>query len=191
MNQVQVIEAAERSWPAPRPSLWPRLGAVAAIGGSLLAVAALLALVLLAALPLFGYPTTVVNGGSMAPALHMGSLIVSHTVDPEALQVGDVITFRRSEAKTRLTHRIVAMRQEEGRWYFTTKGDANATPDPEEIYFLDKAHKMVFSLPYAGYLLLFARSLHGLALLILVPALALVMIHILEMGKNEPRKEDR
>ncbi len=69
-----------------------------------LAFTALVALtVAAAALPLFGYHTAIITGGSMDPTIGVGALVVSRSAPPESLQVGDIITFRRPEAAVDVT----------------------------------------------------------------------------------------
>jgi signal peptidase len=78
---------------------------------------------------LSGRATFVVGGGSMAPAVPKGAIIV---VDPAAaatLRPGDVATFRTS-GNVLVTHRVVRLiARADGIWY-ETKGDSNAFPDP-------------------------------------------------------------
>jgi len=88
--------------------------------------------------------------------------------------VGDVITYRSPGNHTTLTHRIVSMRQQDGEWVFETKGDASLGPDPQEVILRGQATKMVFGIPYLGYVIDFARSTAGIALFLLVPAAGLL-----------------
>jgi signal peptidase len=97
-------------------------------------------------------------------------------VDVEDLRVGDVITYRSPGNHTTLTHRIVDMRQENGEWVFKTKGDASLGPDPSEVILRGQVTKMVFDIPYLGYVVDFARSTPGIVLLLLVPAAGLLAI---------------
>ena len=50
--------------------------------------------------------------GSIEPAIPVHSFIVTEAVDPESLQVGDIITFRSTESKLEgalNTHRITSV----------------------------------------------------------------------------------
>lgn len=79
-------------------------------------------------------PYTVV-GGSMAPAMPAGSLVVVESVQPEEVGVGSVITYQlESGEPTVATHRVVGVRQSlSGERSFVTQGDANETPDREPV----------------------------------------------------------
>ena len=115
----------------------------------------------------------IVQSGSMEPAVKAGSLVI---VKPsEIYRVGNVIMFGK-DTKTQLptTHRIVADEVRSGVFYYTTKGDANEDPDPQQIAQSEVVGKVLFSIPYLGYVLDFAKKPLGFALLIGVPAAIVV-----------------
>jgi signal peptidase len=117
-----------------------------------LAVAAVLALLIAAiTLDLSGHQLLVVTGASMEPAVAKGSLVVVRPTIPAALAVGDVVTFQH-KGET-VTHRIAAIGEYGDARVFTTKGDANAVADPEQVSFEDRAGLLVAQLPLAGYAL--------------------------------------
>src|ERR1700694_1081851 len=131
-----MIAPSLRATPASRIR---RMSGIAGRVACAVGVAALLSALLLSAgtalLPLAGYQTTVISGGSMEPAIHRGSLVISRPVSPDGLQAGDIVTFRRAEALASVTHRIVAVHEIDGKRAFTTRGDANDAPDPNDISF--------------------------------------------------------
>jgi len=79
-----------------------------------------------------GYSLSFVLTPSMEPAIEAGDLIVSRSVKPADLEVGDIITFRAdipvgsSTREESITHRIVDIQEIGGTYYFTTKGDNNS-----------------------------------------------------------------
>lgn len=79
-------------------------------------------------LPVLGREMYVVRGGSMEPAIPLGSVIVITHVDPQQIAVGDVVTFRAPNS-TVVTHRVVGLPQSDY-LNFETKGDASAATDP-------------------------------------------------------------
>jgi signal peptidase len=130
------------------------------------------------ALILLGYEPMVIVTGSMQKTIPVGSLVVSHKVDPRQLEVGDVISFQKPiGAKGLDTHRIVAIRNDNGKRLYQTKGDNNPIVDPWVITFEPgvAAHRMAFSVPYAGNALLFARSRGGRLSLIAFVCLILLL----------------
>ena len=115
----------------------------------------------------------IVQSGSMEPTIRTGALTVVKPLVKYA--VGDVIMFGK-DTKTEVptTHRIVADEVRSGVFYYTTKGDANEDPDPQPVRHSEVIGKVLFSIPYLGYLLDFAKKPFGFALLIGVPAAIVV-----------------
>jgi len=116
------------------------------------------------------YEIKVVKSGSMEPAIHVGSIVV---IKPTATYaVGDVITFG-EDTKTQIptTHRIVKIEGAGEQMTFTTKGDANDTDDQTSTSVTRVKGKMLFTVPYLGYALAFARTKLGFFLLVGIPAI--------------------
>ena len=112
---------------------------------------AVLALVLAAnAGPLLGHQPIVIRGGSMAPALSLGSVADLVDVAPSDLRVGDVVTFEAPNGVL-VTHRIVKVVQLPDGLYLQTKGDANATPDADLVPASAVTGRVDFSAPLLGY----------------------------------------
>jgi len=141
------------------------------LAGTVLVVAGALAASL--APRLLGYSSVVVYGGSMADSIPIGSIAVTKEVHPEDVAVGDVIVFyppTTSPDRSPLMHRVVSVREEDGQRLFRTKGDANATPDHWEIGIEGRGSRVIYAVPYVGYLMDFARTPLGWALLLFLPA---------------------
>ena len=136
----------------------------------LAALVGLLLLVAAATVPvLFGYHTYIVRGGSMEPALRLGSVAVTGSTNPLDLAVGDVIAWRASSDSPPVLHRIVEITSVDGERRFVTQGDANASQDPEPVALQGPGDKVVYAVPYAGYILEYSRSVLGHVLLIGIP----------------------
>ena len=120
----------------------------------------------------------VIVTGSMQKTIPVGSLVVDRKVAPRQLEVGDVISFQKPMgAKGIDTHRIVAIKNDRGKRLYQTKGDSNPIADPWVITF-DRgmvAHRVVFSIPYAGNALIFARSPLGRLSLIAYVCIVLLL----------------
>ena len=168
-----------------KASVWPRR--IVDIVGYLalaLCLALLGSLLTVAATNLLGYESYVIYSDSMNPTVKVGSLLLTRPVDVEDLRAGDVITYRSPGNHTTLTHRIVSIRQQDGERIFKTKGDASLEPDPRELILRGRVSKMAFDIPYLGYVLDFAKSIQGVALLLLLPAAGLVLIHARKVCKG-------
>lgn len=133
------------------------------------------ALLLVSLLPITGnVELKIVKSGSMEPTIPTGSIVL--VMPSKEYKVGDVITFgkdTRSEIPT--THRIVSIRENVQGNFYTTKGDANEEQDPRETAGKEIIGKVLFHVPYAGYILDFARQPLGFGLLIGVPAAMIVL----------------
>jgi len=69
----------------------------------------------------------VVTGVSMEPAMHTGDLVITRPVDPDELEVGDVVRF--VVGRTPVMHRITEIEETANGRVFVTQGDNNNTPD--------------------------------------------------------------
>ena len=148
---------------------------------TLVAVATVVAAIVLLAIAAAGLPTLVgadsyvVGGASMGTAVRPGSIVVAKRVDPASLEVGDIVTFRRPQnPDVAVTHRVVRIRDEDGVIKLQTQGDANASLDPEEVSTSLPISKMVYTIPYVGYVITFARTSAGKLLLIALPPVVLL-----------------
>lgn len=123
---------------------------------------------------LFGYQLKTVLSGSMEPDIQTGSVISVKAVDdPTAFKTNDIITFQ-AEDDMLVTHRIVEV-NDSGNQY-VTKGDANDAADREPV----KAENVIgtytgFTIPYLGYVMNFANSNEGAALLLVIPGIFLII----------------
>src|SRR3989338_8310306 len=138
------------------------------------AIIVIIAFLLVALFPIKGnYQIKIVKSGSMEPSIKTGSIVV---IKPSAsYAVGDVVTFGKDTKKDiPTTHRIVSSRAVEGVLLFTTKWDANEDKDTNEIRQGDINGKVLFDVPYFGYIIDLARKPLGFAVLIILPALILI-----------------
>lgn len=121
----------------------------------------------------FGYQLKSVLSGSMEPEIQTGSIIAIKEVDNhEQFEKGDVITFTTKDG-IHITHRIVEV-QGDGESYIT-KGDNNNGPDVEPVLAQNVVGQYTgFTIPYVGYIVNFANSKEGAALLLILPGLLLI-----------------
>ncbi len=135
---------------------------------------------------LIGARSMIVTTGSMEPALPIGSVAITRTIDARAIAPGDIITFRLPGADVPTTHRVTAVTtDDEGRMVFTTKGDANATPDPEPAIVTGSIERVVRQVPYAGSIVGFARGPMGGLALIGIPIIGLSV----DAGRRRRRQD--
>lgn len=129
------------------------------------------------------FSVRIVQSGSMEPAIKTGSLIV--TQPKPDYEVGDIITFGEdSRDSVPTTHRII---EENSDGSFYTQGDANETRDAGSVPESKVLGKMVFKIPYLGYVVDFAREPIGFILLIVVPAFIVMVDEIIIIFKEASR----
>lgn len=103
----------------------------------------------------FGYRPVVVTSGSMEPSVRTGDVVITKPVDVGD-EVGDqtVIDFDDPATMDRRLHRVIEV-TDSG---YRTKGDANATVDPQEVP-PDHVHGAGFVLaPFVGYVPLWVQQ---------------------------------
>ena len=97
---------------------------------------------------ILGYSLFRVMTGSMEPNIPTDSLIVVKRLQPSELREGDVISFYSRDPALRgevNTHRIIEIKQDEGKYYFATKGDANNVEDRYITQEEDLIGKVIFT----------------------------------------------
>lgn len=132
--------------------------------GATLVVSLLLASTFLPQLA--GWTSLVVTSGSMAPALDPGDVVLVKPVDGASMEPMDIITFVTSDG-TLVTHRIVDKGTDSDGTSFVTKGDANEEADGGTVDSRNVVGQVRYSVPHVGYLVAWARTPLGLAVLAL------------------------
>lgn len=98
-----------------------------------------------------GCTPRVVISGSMEPAVPVGSIVyTSRWIKQENIKEGDIIAYSLSGGVSVL-HRVVETDKNSRMWRM--KGDANDASDPGAVSYEQYLGKMIFSLPYVGYLI--------------------------------------
>lgn len=142
----------------------------------------------LLALRLCGYQALAVQTGSMGAVYPVGSVVIADKSQPEDIQTGDIISFVADERLTVVTHRVVSIDTENRCFY--TKGDNNNTEDTCPVLYENLLGKVVFSVPYIGYLVMSAQSRAGKRLLwFVIAAIVLYFLKQLIVLLLKRRKE--
>jgi signal peptidase I len=111
--------------------------------------------------PLAGREVFTIVGGSMEPAIPLGSLVVATRTDPMTIEAGDVVTIR-ADNGTVVTHRVTQVVDlPEGR-AFELKGDANEAADGGLVPARAIVGLADLHVPFAGYARRFLSTTTGL-----------------------------
>ena len=138
---------------------------------------------------LFGFQVYGVLTGSMVPAYPIGSLIYVQEVDPNDLELRDVITF--SSGKTIVTHRIVEIVRDETNPYqlkFRTKGDANNDPDASLVGPADIIGKVAFGIPHLGTIANYIQNPPGLYVTIFIGLAMIGLVIFMDTDDNKQKE---
>ncbi len=130
---------------------------------------------------LLGWELVVVQGGSMEPALPVGSVMFVAPVDGRDVRVGDIVSYRLPDmtpSETRVTHRVVDVIREEGGLAFRTKGDANDAPDNYIVPASEVLGRVRWHIPWLGYLAPYLRTPVGFLTLIGIPGTFLIISEV-------------
>jgi signal peptidase len=114
-----------------------------------------------------------VQSGSMEPTIKTGSIVV--TLPSQTYTQGDIITFTKN--KNAITHRVQAKLYPDGTANaptYKTAGDANEDFDNWEVASSEIIGKVVFSVPYIGFIADFAKKPQGFILLVIIPATIII-----------------
>ena len=124
-----------------------------------------------------GYLPMIVLTDSMYPDIKSGDLIICKTVDPESIEIGDVITFYdpAGNGLSVVTHKVVDIVNEDGKISFKTRG-INNNADDRLLVPADKliAEYTEIRIPSAGDFAMFMQSTAGLIICVVVPIVLLV-----------------
>lgn len=135
---------------------------------------------------LLGFDVYGVLTGSMVPAYPIGSLIYVQDVDPNELELRDVITF--SSGKTIVTHRIVEIVRDDNNPYqlkFRTKGDANNDPDASLVGPADIIGKVAFGIPHLGTVANYIQNPPGLYVTIFIGLALIGLVIFMDTDDNK------
>ncbi len=116
----------------------------------------------------FGIRPYVVYSGSMEPEIPTGAVVFTKEEDFSPKE-GDIITFRVNDAI--VTHRVIENRN----GICTTKGDANKTADPVSVEQSQIIGRVVFRLPYLGYVIHFLRARIPFTAVVFAACLAVIV----------------
>ena len=111
--------------------------------------------------PLAGREVFTIIGGSMEPAIPIGSIVVVTKTDPMKIEAGDIVTMRADNGVV-VTHRVTEVHDlPEGR-AFQLMGDANEAPDGGLVPARAIVGVADIHVPYAGYARRFLSTTTGL-----------------------------
>lgn len=126
----------------------------------------------------------IVLSGSMQPVMMTGDVILISPVEPENIKVSDIIAFK--NANSVVTHRVISITDTNE---FQTKGDANEDEDGSVVEGSNVIGKVVFVIPYIGYLTDITKDPKIFFFVVIIPSLLIIIDELLLIAKyNNPMK---
>jgi signal peptidase I len=134
--------------------------------------------------PLTGHQLFIITGGSMEPAIPVGSLVVASRTDATKVAVGDLVTVRADNGVV-VTHRVTRVADLPDGRFFETRGDANPSPDASLVPARAILGAVDGYVPYAGFAQLFLSTTPGMiAALAVLGAIGLLYILLGMLGSG-------
>ena len=138
-----------------------------------------------------GYMPLIVYTDSMYPEIEKGDLIICQTIDASEIKVGDVISFfdPAGNGTSVLTHRVMKIKNEDGKLSFITQGDFNNVEDKDPAPAENLVGIYRSRIPAAGNVALFMQSTTGLVVCVVLPIVLLVGYDIIRRRIYEKGKQ--
>ncbi len=130
---------------------------------------------------------------SMQGVFESGDLIICKSIEPQAVQENDVITYfdPAGNGKSVVTHRVIEIVTQDGKLFFKTKGDANNAEDSD----LMPAENLIgiytgFHIPGAGNIAMFMQTTTGLVICVVLPIVLLVGYDTIRRSRYNKKHEN-
>jgi signal peptidase I len=175
------------------PTTRRRLRRSTRLAGTALLVVTTLASAAFVLAGMTGFQRYAIVGPSMTGTYDLGSVVFDKPVPVADLRVGDVITYLpppQSQVPHLVTHRIYSIRHLQGSTVYRTKGDANPAPDPWRFQLgATTQPRVVFAVPYAGFLFMGLSFRIVRILLVGVPAGLIALASLVEFLRSLRRSD--
>jgi len=119
---------------------------------------------------------------SMEPTFYKDDLVIVKRCKMQELQKGDIITFKQDDRT--ISHRMIAITQENGEFKFITKGDNNDILDKETVEMKDVYGKVLFSVKKIGKFIHYIQNARGLINIVIFIIIIYVLISLRDNQKN-------
>ena len=96
----------------------------------------------------FRYKMIAIGSSSMSPVYERGDAVIYEKIDPESLNMGDIVAFKKNNIV--VTHRIIQVKTSNG-LSFKTKGDSNNAVDAFDVDSKEVLGKVEYKIKYIGY----------------------------------------
>ena len=131
---------------------------------------------------LFGYKSLAVPSDSMSQHFKAGDLIIIKDIEPDAVKVGNIISFKSADPELFnqiVTRKVREIIEYDGKPAFTTYSTTSSINDPYPALYDSIVGKYSFKMPGLGRALNKLKTPWGYILFILIPFSAVILIQII------------
>ena len=133
-----------------------------------------------------------IASSSMLPEYTVGDIIIAKEVEPEQIKLGENVVYKGTKGEFKdkiITHEVVEVEEENGKYVFTTKGIANEESDPtiSEDQILGK---IVYKTVILSFLNKIVNNIYTFYFLIFVPVTIIIAKNIIQISKEKETEED-
>ena len=145
-------------------------------------------------LSIFSFRMFTVASGSMMPKYEVGDVLISKSVNPDKIKVGDTVSYlgKLGDFKDKvITHEVISIeRDAEGKYIFHTKGLSNIIEDP--IVYEDQLYgKVIWKAHILSFIYKLVATQYGI-LLVAIPILYIIGSELLSfLLENEEKKRNK
>lgn len=130
---------------------------------------------------------------SMVSTINVQDAIVIKRINPEDIEQGDIISFLATNSYYQgkvITHRVIGIEEsQDGQLLFRTKGDNNNVVDGTLVNEDNVYGKVIFRIPFLGYVRQFLSTYFGWILCIACPLLYIIMTEVVRVRKKLKEKK--
>lgn len=136
--------------------------------------------------PFVGFSTTVIDSADTETNLDFGSVTYARAVPAEALQTGDSVVVNQDGGIYAL--RITGTGEEENS--YTMEDPTGTLADAQTVSVGNQASRVIFTVPYLGFLLVAVQSTEGLIIIGLAVLFLIILYIIAELWKKDTKKNE-
>ena len=141
---------------------------------------------------IFGYRVFTIISESMVPKYKINDVLISKTVLPETIKVGDDVVYLGKDGDFKdkvVTHQVQEIYNNDNRYTFLTKGIANTGTDPlvdeSQVYGVIVEKTVVLS-----FLSNIVNNSYGFYFLIFVPIVFLIALEVIDAREDKKKIEE-
>lgn len=124
-----------------------------------------------------------VTSGSMSPAINVGDMVITEDIAFEDIFRNDILTFTDKQRSSAFSHRVIDI-DDANKWLYT-KGDNNTEKDPVPASYDYVVGKVVYIVPFIGYISIFLTSRYGVITIALLVLLWLAFEIVIKRKKGK------